>query len=63
MDQCKNCVFYDEEYDLMNQPDTIVEGKTVEKHFCIQYRNGILQDIVEDVTPCDFHIDKLKQTP
>ena len=63
MEQCKKCIFYDEKYDLMNQPDTIIEGESSDKHVCIQYRSGIPQNIVENVTPCDFYINKLKATP
>lgn len=44
MADCKNCPFYDEDYDSMKNRmnDVIIEGEEYEEHhFCIMYESHI----------------------
>ena len=57
MKQCKQCVFKDEIFDRLHQSDVIVEGEEPkEEHFCLQYREGIPTEIIEDEAECDFMV-------
>lgn len=62
MKQCKNCIFYDEEYDRLRQSgdDIIIVGEEFkEKHYCSNADDEIIDDkIVNNEKKCKHFIDK-----
>lgn len=61
MKQCKQCIFYDKEYDILRQSgdDIIIEGQDeVEKHFCRQCDKAIDNEIILDNKICERCISK-----
>lgn len=55
MKQCENCIFYDKEYDELRQSGddiAIVGQENKEKHYCRVFKNGIDDDVIEDMKDC-----------
>lgn len=51
--QCINCPFKDDEYNLYKRGDTIVIGKK-KKEYCGMFDKGIPQQIVKDKVQCEY---------
>jgi len=59
MKQCKECEFYNEDYDKMEQSDTEpVESEQKEQHFCPLFPDGIPDEIIKDRTQCEFCVKR-----
>lgn len=58
--QCKNCPFYDSEYDQMKQSwdDVVIVGneKPTEQHYCRMYETAIDKNIINDKEKCKYNI-------
>jgi hypothetical protein len=59
MRKCESCVFWDKEYDKLQQEwdDMLIEGEK-ERHHCIWYRSHIPPEIYYEGADCDKHIER-----
>lgn len=58
---CKNCLFYDKEYDqlLQSGDDLIIIGQeTKKKHDCRMYEGSIDDQILSGETECEHYVAK-----
>lgn len=61
MKQCRECIFYDAEYDELRQSgdDIIIDGQqSQEKHYCRLYDQGIDERIITDKVKCERRMTK-----
>lgn len=56
MEYCKKCVLYQENLDKMGQRFEDVKPKG--RHYCVMFRSGIPEGIVEDKESCKYHIEE-----
>lgn len=52
MENCKNCIFYDVEYDNLIQSGNDKTNK--EKYYCRMWKDGIPTDISNDKIKCKY---------
>ena len=68
MEQCKNCIFFDKEYDELRQEynDVVYAQQEIkEKHFCRLYwditQGGVIpQEVWENKVKCKYFVSKDK---
>ena len=59
MKQCKNCEFYDEKFDELEQSDVeIIGSEAKEVHFCPLFPDGIPNEIVQDERDCEYRVKR-----
>ena len=61
-DNCKNCLFYDREYDEIEQENDDIEllvDPNPNPHFCRAWKQGIPKDIWEHRTKCPHYINEI----
>lgn len=62
MKQCKNCIFYDVEFDLLHQSgdDCVIIGNEKEYHHCGMYDDTLIPtEVSEDVKECEYFSQKV----
>ena len=56
--QCKNCPFKNDYFNMLKQGDAIVIGKEI-KEYCYMFDKGIPKEILDDKKECTYKkIDK-----
>ena len=60
MADCKNCIFYDEDYDFMKNKmnDVIIEGEEPEEHHFCMMHEGHIDDYFVHKKKCEYEVSK-----
>lgn len=59
MKQCKQCEFYDEAFDEMEQSDVEIKGsEQTETHYCPLFPDGIPDDIIHGKKACEYCVKR-----
>jgi hypothetical protein len=56
MNKCKNCIFYDEEYDNSLASDVISDKE--QRHYCILHSNGITSSVWNGEKKCSDYTNE-----
>lgn len=56
MENCKNCILYDSEYDELRQSgNDVIKDGNAEKHYCRMWKDGIPNEIWDGKTKCQHN--------